>query len=52
MMLLEMELMARERHERLQREAEIANADARRLATGRGPQNANRPHRLRFLSRR
>jgi hypothetical protein len=51
MRLLEMELMARERHERLQREAEIANADARRLSAGR-PQKANRPERLRFLSRR
>ena len=51
MMLLEMELVARERHERFQREAEIANADARRLASGRIPK-ANRPDRLRFLSRR
>jgi hypothetical protein len=51
MMLLEMELMARERHERLQREAELANADARRLAAGR-IQHTNRPNRLRFLSRR
>ena len=51
MMLLEMELVARERHERLQREAELANADARRLAAGR-PMKANRPERLRFFSRR
>jgi hypothetical protein len=51
MMLLEMELMARERHERLQREAALANADARRLAAGR-PMKANRPERLRFLNRR
>lgn len=51
MMLLEMELIARERHERMQREAEQANADARRLAAGR-PHQTNRPERLRFLSRR
>ena len=51
MMLLEMELMARERHERMQREAEQANADARRLAAGR-PQQTNRPERLRFFGRR
>ncbi len=51
MMLLEMELVARERHERFQREAEQANTDARRLAAGR-PVKANRPDRLRFLSRR
>ena len=49
MMLLEMELMARERHERMQREAELAHA--RRLAAGR-PEQPNRPNRLRFLSRR
>jgi len=51
MMLLEMELIARERHDRMQREAEQANADARRLAAGRLLQT-NRPERLRFLSRR
>ncbi|MEA2677020.1 MAG: hypothetical protein QOJ81_1161 [Chloroflexota bacterium] len=51
MMLLDMELMARERHERLQREAAQANSDARQLAAGR-PQQTNRPARLRFLSRR
>lgn len=51
MMLLDMELMARERHERIQREAEQANADARRLAAGR-PVQSNRPNRLRFLGRR
>jgi hypothetical protein len=51
MMLLQMELMARERHERLQREAEQANADARRIAAGRPPQT-NRPDRPRFLGRR
>ena len=45
------EVVMRERHERLQREAEIANADARRLSSGR-PQKVNRPDRLRFLSRR
>lgn len=50
MMILEMQLMARERHERLQREAAMANADARRLADGR-PQKTNRPG-LRFLNRR
>jgi hypothetical protein len=51
MMLLETQLMARERHERLQREAEVANADARRLADGR-PLKPNRPDRLRLFSRR
>ena len=51
MMLLQMELIARERHERMQREAELANADARRLAAGR-PQQTNRPERLRFLNRK
>ena len=50
MMQLERHLVARERHERIQREAELANADARKLAAGR-PQKANRPG-LRFLSRR
>jgi hypothetical protein len=49
MMLLEMELMARERHERMQREA--AQVHARRLAAGR-PQQTNRPDRLRLLGRR
>ena len=51
MMLLEMELFARERYERLQREAELAHADARRLAAGR-PHQRNRPNRLRILNRR
>ncbi len=51
MMLLEMELVARERHERFQREAEQTHVDARRLAAGR-PVKANRPLRLRFFSRR
>jgi len=51
MMLLEMHLLARERHERLQREAEVANADARRLAAGR-PLKPNRPDRPRFFSQR
>jgi len=51
MMSLEMQMMARERHERIQREAEMANADARRLAEGR-PQKPNRPDRLRFFGRR
>ncbi|MEO8625114.1 MAG: hypothetical protein ABI725_07740 [Chloroflexota bacterium] len=51
MMLLQMELVARERHERFQREAQQANADARRLASG-PLHKANRPDRLRFLSRR
>jgi hypothetical protein len=49
MMLLEMELLARERHERLQREAQQAS-HARRMATGR-PTQTNRPDRLRFLGR-
>ena len=49
MMLPEMQLIARERHERMQREAEVANA--RRLAAGR-PQPPNRPNRLRLLARR
>lgn len=49
MMLLEMEMMARERHERMQREAQEAHAH--RLATVR-PKNTTRPDRLRFLSRR
>lgn len=48
-MMIEMELLARERHERLQREAKQANA--RRLASEGRPQQANRPNRLRFLSR-
>ena len=49
MMLLEMEILARERHERMQREAELANV--RRLATGR-PELTNRPNRLRLIGRR
>jgi hypothetical protein len=49
MMLLEMELLARERHERMQREAKQGHA--RRLATDGRPQQPNRPNRLRFLSR-
>ena len=51
MMIMQMQLMARERHERLQREAEMANADARKLADGR-PQKPNRPDRLKLFSRR
>ena len=51
MMQLEMQLMAQERHERMQREAALANADARRIAAGR-PLKPNRPDRLRFFSRR
>jgi hypothetical protein len=50
MMMLERHLVARERHERIQREAEQSNADARRLAAGR-TQNTNRPG-LKFLGRR
>lgn len=49
MMLLDMELLALERHERMQREAQLANAH--RLAAGR-PTHSKRPTRLRFLSRR
>ncbi|MEP7158365.1 MAG: hypothetical protein ABI797_02980 [Chloroflexota bacterium] len=48
-MLLEMELLARDRHERMQREAKLAHAH--RLASGGRPQQTNRPNRLRFLSR-
>ena len=49
MMLLEMELIARERHERMQREAALAHA--LRLAAGR-IERPNRPNRLRLLGRR
>jgi hypothetical protein len=48
MMLIQMELLARERHERLQREAKQAHA--RLLGAGRLEQ-VNRPSRLRLPGR-
>lgn len=48
-MMLEMELLARERHERMQREAKQDHA--RRLGAEGRPQQTNRPSRLRFFSR-
>jgi hypothetical protein len=48
-MMIEMELLARERHERMQREAKLAHAH--RLGTDGRPQQTNRPNRLRLLSR-
>ena len=49
MMLLQMHILARERHERMQREAELASV--LRLAIGR-PEQTNRPNRLRLTGRR
>jgi hypothetical protein len=49
MMLLEMELLARERHERIQREAAQAH-HARRLGPGR-PDQVNRPNRMKLFIR-
>jgi hypothetical protein len=49
MMPLVSDMLMRDRHERMQREADQAHD--RRLAAAR-PQQTNRPERLRFLSRR